>query len=85
MLATLGELTEFRVPFNGNRGSVTLIYGDRRKMRKMLCATGRLRKGGGGAKPAAQLSAVVPSFVAPPAQPGESGAVRGGGGGETDG
>ena len=28
MLATMGELTEFRVALNGNRGSVTLIYGE---------------------------------------------------------
>ena len=26
-LVTIGELPEFRVAFNGNRGSVTLIYG----------------------------------------------------------
>ena len=34
MLATFGELTEFRVLFNGNQGSVTLMYGDKIKMRQ---------------------------------------------------
>ena len=33
MLVTLGQLTEFWVSLNCNRGSVTLMYGDRRKKR----------------------------------------------------
>ena len=41
MLATLGELTEFRVSFNGNRGSVTLMFEHKRRKRglgKKPCA-----------------------------------------------
>ena len=65
MLATFGQLTEFRVTFNGSRGMVTLIYGDRRRKRtrgNKPCAPGAVK---GGPKPAAQLPAAVPSFVQP--------------------
>ena len=34
MMATLGELTEFRVFFKGNKGSVTLMYEDTKKRRQ---------------------------------------------------
>ena len=43
MMITLGELTEFRVAFNGNRGSIMLMFGDRKKRRqrrKKPCAPG---------------------------------------------
>ena len=43
MLATFWELAEFRVAFNGNRGSATLIYGHKRKKRtrsRKPCARG---------------------------------------------
>ena len=66
MLATLGQLTEFRVAYNGNRGTVTLIFGAGGIGRE-----GRSH-GQGGSKPTAQLPAAVPSFVPPPAQPGAS-------------
>ena len=78
MLATLGQLTEFRVTFNGNR--VTLMYGDKRRKRtrgKKPCAPGAVK---GVPKPAAQLPAAVPSFNPSPAQPGASREVQGGGG-----
>ena len=45
---TLGELTEFRVAFNGIWSSVTLSYGDRRKKRmktKKPCAPGAVKGG----------------------------------------
>ena len=48
MLATLGELTEFRVAFSGIRGSVTLIYGDRKKRRTRRgkpCVPGAVKEG----------------------------------------
>ena len=80
MLATLGELTDFRVAFNGNRRSVTLVYGDERKKRtrrKKTCAVKAGGGGGGGPKPAAKLSVAVPFFVPPPAQPGASGECTG--------
>ena len=48
-LVTIGELPEFRVASNGNRGSVTLIYGDKRKKRTNKCAPGAVW--GVGAKP----------------------------------
>ena len=68
MLATLVELSECRVAFNGNQGSVTLIFGDKRKKRtrgKKPSAPGAVK----GPKPEAQLPAAVPSFNPPPAQP----------------
>ena len=70
MLATLGQLTEFRVAFNGSRGSVTLMFGDRRRKRtrgKKPCAPGAVK---GGPKPAAQLPTAVP------AEPGSSREVQ---------
>ena len=72
MLATFGQLTEFRVAFGGSRGTVTLIYGDKRRKRtrgKKPSAPGAAK---GEPKPAAKLPAAVPSFVPPPAQPGGS-------------
>ena len=78
MLATFGQLTEFRVAFGGSRGTVTLIYGDKRRKRtrgKKPCAPGAAK---GEPKPAAKLPAVVPSFVPPPAQTGASREVQGG-------
>ena len=72
MFATLGEFTEFRVAFNRIRGSVTLIYGEKRK-RRTRRKTPRAVKG--GPKSAAQLPVAVP-FVSPsPAQPGMSSSV----------
>ena len=44
MLATLGELTELWVVFNGNRGSIILIHRDNKP-----CVSGAV-KGGGGRK-----------------------------------
>ena len=76
-MATLGELTELCVAFNGNRGSITLIYGDRRKKR-----TRRMKPCAPGAVKSGILPAAVPSFLPPSAQPEASGAVQGGGGGE---
>ena len=41
MITTLGQLSEFRVAFIANRGSVKLIFGDRKKRtqrRKKPCA-----------------------------------------------
>ena len=64
------------------------MFGDRRKrargkkpcvpgaVKEDLARQGRLR--GGVPKPAAQLSAAVPSFVPPPDQPGVSREVQGG-------
>ena len=78
MLATFGQLTEFRVAFDGSRGTVTLIYGDKRRKRtrgKKPSAPGAAK---GEPKPAAKLPAAVPSFVPPPAQPGASREVQGG-------
>ena len=78
MLATFGQLTEFRVAFGGSRGTVTLIYGDKRRKRtrgKKPSAPGAAK---GEPKPAAKLPAAVPSFVPPPAQPGASREVQGG-------
>ena len=78
MLATFGQLTEFRVAFGGSRGTVTLMYGDKRRKRtrgKKPCASGAAK---GEPKPAAKLPAVVPSFVPPPAQTGASREVQGG-------
>ena len=78
MLATFGQLTEFRVTFGGSWGTVTLIYGDKRRKRTKgdkPCAPGAVK---GGPKPAAKLPAAVPSFVPPPAQPGASREVQGG-------
>ena len=78
MLATFGQLTEFRVAFGGSRGTVTLIYGDKRRKRtrgKKPSAPGAAK---GEPKPAAKLPAVVPSFVPPPAQPGASREAQGG-------
>ena len=93
MLATFSQLTEFRVTFGGSRGSVTLIYGDKRRKRtrgNKPCAPGAVKGGGGpkpaaklpaavkgGPKPAAKLPTGVPSFVPPPAQPGASREVQG--------
>ena len=77
MLATFGQLTEFRVAFGGSRGTVTLIYGDKRRKRtrgKKPSAPGAAK---GEPKPAAKLPAAVPSFVPPPAQPGASREVQG--------
>ena len=57
MLATLGQLTEFRVAFNGSRGTVTLIFGDRRRKRtrrKKPCVPGAVK---GGPKPEAVFCA----------------------------
>ena len=79
MLATLGQLTEFRVTFNGNRGSVALMYGDKKRKRtrgKKPCAPGAVK--GGGPKPEVQLPAAVPSFVPPPIQSVVSRDVQGG-------
>ena len=48
ILATLGLLTEFRFTFNGNRGSVTLMFGDTRRKRtigKTPCAPGAVNGG----------------------------------------
>ena len=76
MLATFGQLTEFRVAFGGSRGTVTLIYGDKRRKRtrgKKPSAPGAAK---GEPKPAAKLPAAVPSFVPPPAQPGASRGVQ---------
>ena len=78
MLATFGKLTECRVAFGGSRGTVTLIYGDKRRKRtrgKKPSAPGAAK---GEPKPAAKLPAAVPSFVPPPAQPGASREVQGG-------
>ena len=75
MLATFGQLTEFRVAFGGSRGTVTLIYGDKRTRGKKPSAPGAAK---GEPKPAAKLPAAVPSFVPPPAQPGASREVQGG-------
>ena len=78
MLATFGQLTEFRVAFGGSRGTVTLIYGDKRRKRtrgKKPSAPGAAK---GEPKPAAKLPAAVPSFVPLPAQPGASREVQGG-------
>ena len=78
MLATFGQLTEFRVAFGGSRGTVTLNYGDKRRKRtrgKKPSAPGAAK---GEPKPAAKLPAAVPSFVPPPAQPGASREVQGG-------
>ena len=78
MLATCGQLSEFRVAFGGSRGTVTLIYGDKRRKRtrgNKPCAPGAVK---GGPKPAAKLPAAVPSFVPPPAQPEASREVQGG-------
>ena len=72
---TMGELTEFQITSNGNRGSVTLFYGYKRKKktsRKKPCAPE-----GVGPKPADQLTAAVPSFVPVPAHLGASGAAQG--------
>ena len=77
MLATFGQLTKFRVAFGGSRGTVTLIYGDKRRKRtrwKKPSAPGAAK---GEPKPAAKQPAVVPSFVPPPAQPGASREVQG--------
>ena len=77
-MATFGQLTEFRVAFGGSRGTVTLIYGDKRRKRtrgKKPSAPGAAK---GEPKPAAKLPAAVPSFVPPPAQPGASREVQGG-------
>ena len=49
MLATLGQLTEFRVTFGGSRGTVMLMYGDKRRKRtrgKKSCAPGAVKGGG---------------------------------------
>ena len=76
MLATFGQLTEFRVAFGGSWGTVTLIYGDKRRKRtrgKKPSAPGMAK---GEPKPAAKLPAAVPSFVPPPAQPGASREVQ---------
>ena len=73
MLATFGQLTEFRVAFGGSRGTVTLIYGDKRTRGKKPSAPGAAK---GEPKPAAKLPAAVPSFVPPPAQPGASRGVQ---------
>ena len=78
MLATFGQLTEFRVAFGGSRGTVTLIYGDKRRKRtrgNKPCAPGAAK---GEPKAAAKLPAAVPSFVPPPDQPGASREVQGG-------
>ena len=48
MLATLGLLTEFRAIFNGNQGSVTLMFGDKRRKRTRgtkPCAPGAVKGG----------------------------------------
>ena len=77
MLATFGQLTEFRVAFGGSRGTVTLIYGDKRRKRtrgKKPSAPGAAK---GEPKPSAKLPAAVPSFVPPTAQPGASREVQG--------
>ena len=77
-----GDVGDFgpanRVSFNGYRGSVTLMFGDRRKRKrgKKLCAPGAV-KWGGGPKPAAQLPAAVPSYSPHPAQLGASKEVQG--------
>ena len=60
MLLTVGELAEFRVLFNRNQGSVTLIYGERKKRgtrRKKPSAPGAIQ---GRPKPAAKLPATDP-------------------------
>ena len=57
----VGRVEEFCVAFIGNWGSVTLIYGDKRKRMKP-CTPGVVK---GEPKPAAQLS-----FVPPLTQPG---------------
>ena len=76
MLATFGQLTEFRVAFGGSRGTVTLIYGDKRRKRtrgNKPCAPGAVK---GEPKPATKLPAAVPSFVPPPAEPRASREVQ---------
>ena len=55
------DLTEFRVAFNGNRGSVTLIYGDKRKT---PCALGAVM--GGGTKIDNSTAGGGPVFPAAP-------------------
>ena len=72
------RLETFRVTFSGSRGSVTLIYGDKRRKRtrgNKPCAPGAVK---GEPKPAAKLPAAVQSFVPPPAQSGASREVQGG-------
>ena len=75
MLATLGELTEFRVSFNGNQGSVTLMFGDERRKRRR------------GKKPCAPQAVKGDQNrelnCRPPSQPGVSREVQGGGGGQS--
>ena len=78
MLATFGQLTEFRVAFGGSRGTVTLIYGDKRRKRTRGKKPSAPVAAKGEPKPAAKLPAAVPSFVPPPAQPGASREVQGG-------
>ena len=78
MLATFGQLTEFRVAFGGSRGTVTLIYGDKRRKRTRGKKPSAPWAAKGEPKPAAKLPAAVPSFVPPPAQPGASREVQGG-------
>ena len=34
-LATMGQFAEFHVTFSGNRGCVTIIYGNKKKRRTM--------------------------------------------------
>ena len=76
MLATFGQLTEFRVAFGGSRGTVTLIYGDKRRKRTRGKKPSAPGAANGEPKPAAKLPAAVPSFVPPPAQPGASREVQ---------
>ena len=74
MWATLGELSEFRVAFNGIWDSVTLIYGDKKKRtrKKKPCAPGVVKE---GTKLCFTHNHPPPP---PPAQPGVSGGVEGG-------
>ena len=70
MLATLGQLTQFRVTFSGIWGSVTLIYRDKKKRRmrrKKPCMPGAVK---GKPKLTVQLPAAVLSVSSPPAHLG---------------
>ena len=67
MLATFGELVEFCVAFNGNWGSVTLIYGARRKKTTRSSLQGS--PGVRGSKPVAKSLLAVPSGKWSPASP----------------
>ena len=63
MLATFGQLTEFRVTFSGSWGTVTL-FGDRMRKRNKPCAPGAVK--GGGTKTGSSTAGGVPVFRAVP-------------------